>query len=69
MKYLILIISVLLSMNIYAKKSEFCIGFENGYKSVKGNMAFVPLCPIAPVTPIGSTPLQEGIKAGIKAAK
>ena len=49
-------------------RAQFCAGFEQGYKTIKGNMAMVPLCPIEPITPIGSTPFQEGIKAGIAAA-
>jgi hypothetical protein len=53
----------------FASQGEFCAGFEEGYRTVKGNMVLVPLCPIAPITPIGSTPFREGIKAGIKAAR
>ena len=49
-------------------KSEFCMGFEEGYKMVKGDYAFVPFCPFEPFTPFGSTPFREGLKAGIKAA-
>lgn len=48
--------------------SEFCDGFEMGYKTVKGNMVIVPICPIGPITPIGSTDYQEGIKAGMAKA-
>jgi len=48
--------------------SDFCVGFEEGYKSIKGNLVIVPICPIAPITPIGSTAFREGIKAGIRAA-
>lgn len=51
-----------------AGQAEFCAGFEEGYKTVKGNMVIVPICPITPITPIGSTDFREGIKAGIKAA-
>ncbi|MBD8426995.1 hypothetical protein D5Y65_25970 [Klebsiella pneumoniae] len=43
-------------------------GFREGYKSIKGDMVLVPLCPLPPLTPLGSTPYREGIKAGIKAA-
>ena len=52
----------------YADQSQFCAGFTEGYRSVKGNFALVPLCPMAPITPIGSTDFREGIKAGIRAA-
>lgn len=49
--------------------SDFCDGFVEGYKSVAGNSAFVPMCPFEPMTPFNSTPFREGIKAGITAAK
>ncbi len=57
----------LISLNVSA--SEFCDGFEMGYKTVKGNNVLVPMCPMAPLTPLGSTPYQEGIKAGMAAAR
>lgn len=63
--FLILFASV--SSSIYA--SEFCDGFTEGYKTIKGDMVIVPICPIEPITPIGSTSYREGIKAGIKAAQ
>ncbi|MBE0131179.1 hypothetical protein [Citrobacter amalonaticus] len=47
----------------------FCAGFEEGYKTVKGDMAMLPMCPMEPMTPMGSTPYREGIKAGIEAAQ
>lgn len=49
--------------------SEFCDGFEEGYKTVKGSGVFVPHCPFEPFTPYNSTPYREGIKAGIKKAR
>lgn len=49
-------------------RSDFCAGFEEGFKAVKGDMVLVPLCPLAPITPIGSTPYREGLKAGMRAA-
>jgi hypothetical protein len=52
-----------------AVQAEFCAGFVEGYKSVKGDMAVVPACPAAPPTPVGSTPFREGLKAGIRAAQ
>ena len=51
-----------------ALASEFCDGFKVGYQLVKGNNVYIPYCPYEPYTPYGSTPYQEGIKAGIKAA-
>lgn len=47
----------------------FCEGFEEGWKTIKGDLAIVPLCPIAPITPIGSTPYREGLKAGVARAR
>lgn len=52
-----------------AYASEFCDGFNEGYKTIKGNVVIVPICPIPPITPIGSTAFREGIKAGIGAAQ
>ena len=66
-KIITLLILSLSTTTIFAK-SDFCRGFEIGYKTIKGNMVMVPLCPLEPLTPLGSTPYQEGIKAGIKAA-
>ena len=60
---------VLTSLSLNAFASEFCDGFEMGYKTVKGNNVMVPMCPMAPMTPMGYTPYQEGIKAGMKAAR
>lgn len=49
------------------QESEFCSGFSEGWKTVKGELALVPMCPIEPITPLGSTPYREGLKAGMKA--
>lgn len=53
----------------FAGQSEYCAGFIEGYKSIKGDMVIVPICPIAPMTPMGSTDFREGVKAGILAAQ
>ncbi|MDG1437716.1 MAG: hypothetical protein P8P98_01975 [Emcibacteraceae bacterium] len=53
----------------HAGREEFCAGFEEGYKSIKGNFAAVPACPAKPAKPAGSTDFREGIKAGIKRAQ
>ena len=52
-----------------AGQDEFCEGFQEGYKSIKGDMVIVPICPIAPIAPVGSTDFREGIKAGMRAAQ
>jgi hypothetical protein len=51
-----------------SERDEFCTGFSEGFKSVRGDVAMVPNCPITPVIPLGSTPRREGITAGIAAA-
>ena len=67
LKILSILILTLSVASIYAQ-SDFCRGFEIGYKTIKGNNVYVPYCPYEPYTPYNSTPYQEGIKAGIKAA-
>jgi hypothetical protein len=49
-------------------RAQFCAGFSEGWKTVKGSLTIVPICPIPPITPIGSTPFREGIKKGMSAA-
>ncbi len=62
-------VATLLASPVLANdRDEFCSGFEEGFKSVKGDMAMVPMCPLAPITPVGSTPFREGLKAGMRAA-
>lgn len=46
-------------------RDAFCLGFEEGYKTIKGENIMMPMCPMEPMTPMGSTPFREGIKAGI----
>jgi hypothetical protein len=45
------------------------MGFEEGYKTIRGDMVLVPICPIAPIAPMNSTYYREGLKAGIKKGK
>lgn len=63
-----LLLAVLLLVASPALADEFCNGFEEGYKTIKGDMVLVPLCPLEPLTPLGSNSYREGIKAGIAAA-
>ena len=58
-----------LALPASADWDEFCAGFEEGYKAIMGDMVIVPICPIPPITPIGSTDYREGLKAGMAAAK
>lgn len=72
MKNILLLLAatvVLGATQIAYAKDEFCEGFEEGYKSIKGDIFPVPFCPLAPPTPLGSTDFREGIKAGIRAAQ
>lgn len=66
--YLCVIFAIFAAHFAYAGQQEFCAGFSEGYKSVKGDLVLVPLCPLPPLTPLGSTDFREGIKAGIRAA-
>ena len=57
------------SRQVAGQGSPFCAGFADGFKSEKGGLALVPLCPIEPLTPIGSTPYREGFDAGVRRAR
>lgn len=50
------------------KDNDYRAGFEQGYRSVKGSMAMLPLLPLQPLTPLGKTPFQVGLEMGVKAA-
>lgn len=68
MNYALALISIMMLVTPAFADTEFCAGFALGYKTVKGNMSLVPLCPLEPLTPLGSSALQEGLKAGMQAA-
>ena len=72
MKKFYILFAAILTLGIstiaFAGQAEFCAGFTEGYKSIKGEQTLVPPCPTAPATPFSSTDYQEGIKAGIEAA-
>ena len=61
--------ALLLMLSVNVNASEFCDGFEEGYRTVKGSVGMIPMCPMPPMTPMGSTPYREGIRAGIRAAR
>lgn len=52
----------------YADYQTFNLGFKQGYKSVLGTHTLVPITPIKPITPIGSSDYLEGFKLGVLAA-
>ncbi|EIC22883.1 hypothetical protein [Thiorhodovibrio frisius] len=57
-----------LATGAFGNAQEYCEGYKAGYKAGRGrNDVAVPTCPAAPTTPAGSTPYQEGLKAGMKA--
>lgn len=58
----------LITLSYAGNQDEFCAGFAEGYKAIRGNNVAVPACPAAPATPANSTPFQEGLKAGMAAA-
>ena len=64
----ILIIVVLMGTMLVGA-SDFCRGFEVGYRSIKGDLVVLPVCPVEPVTPVGSNPYREGLKIGIAKAR
>lgn len=69
-KRLLLALIVAASSAAFAGQAEqFCAGFAEGFKTVKGSGVMVPMCPMMPMIPMGSTPFREGIKAGIAAAQ
>lgn len=66
----ILAVAALLFSHIsYAGQDQFCAGFYEGFKSIKGDMVLPPLCPLAPLHPLGTTDFRQGILAGIRAAQ
>jgi hypothetical protein len=65
LKFSVALFSISASALLFAVQDEFCAGFEEGYKTIKGDVVIVP---ISPITPIDSTDFREGIKAGLRAA-
>ena len=50
-------------------QSPFCLGFTEGYQSIVGGMQITPICPLAPITMIGSTPFRDGLRLGTEQGK
>lgn len=65
----LLLLAALAGAPAQASQSEFCTGFAEGYRLVAGGNALVPLCPLEPLTPLGSTPFREGLREGMRAAR
>ena len=68
MKKLILL-ALFCSQMAFATQAQFCAGFKEGYRSIKGNNAYVPYCPYAPYEKYGTTHFRMGMLAGINAAR
>jgi len=68
MKRLLVVIALGASL-AWADQQDFCDGFAEGYLSIMGSIAVVPVCPVWPVAPAGSTDFREGLKAGMRAAR
>ena len=65
-----LIAIVVLPLGAGAQRaSDFCRGFDEGWKTIRGELAIPPICPVEPVTPIGSNSYREGLKAGTAAGE
>lgn len=64
-----IIVLLTLPLDVHGQDRPFCDGFSEGWKTVKGELTIVPICPIPPITPIGSTAYREGLKAGMSAAQ
>jgi hypothetical protein len=50
-----------------SSNDEFCAGFEEGYKAIKGDVVIVPICPLHS-TPLGITDFRYGLRSGIRRA-
>lgn len=59
----------IISFNALAGQEEFCAGFNQGFQSIRGNLSLTPICPLAPLPPMGITDFQNGIGFGIRAAQ
>jgi hypothetical protein len=51
------------------KRKQFCDGYEAGYKSIAGEGGYVPQCPAHQLSYSSRTPVDDGVKQGIKDAK
>ena len=69
MRKLMLAAALLVGSVASADQDEFCEGFEEGFKAECGDNVMLPLCPMVPLTPLGSTDYREGLKAGMNAGK
>lgn len=50
------------------ERQDFCAGYSEGYKAIKGDSASVPWCPPNSIIPPGGSAYRQGIRAGIRAA-
>lgn len=50
------------------ERNQFCAGFNEGYRSIKGSLVVAPVCPVMLVVPVGSTAFREGLLVGQREA-
>ncbi len=65
----ITLVAVLVMFAQVSLASDFCDGFKEGYRLIKGNNFTVPVCPVEPARVTNATMRQQGMKAGMRAAK
>jgi hypothetical protein len=65
----VVLAATLTSLSALAGPSDFCNGYAEGYRSVRGDAAPVPACPQERPVPHGSSAFREGVKAGIQAGR
>lgn len=72
MKNMIKVLSAALMLAMWlpavADQDEYCDGFRDGYRKIKGSTATVPACPKMPSKHENATDYREGYQAGIRAA-
>ena len=66
---LLFAVAALLSLRALAGQTEFCNGFAEGYRSIRGDAAVLPSCPQERSTPHWSNSFREGVKAGIQVGR
>ena len=57
-----------LALTLANPQHEFCSGFEEGYRTIAGSDAIVPICPDAPIMEVGQTAFRVGLLSGVEAA-
>jgi hypothetical protein len=70
MKKLLLLTLFFWSGFSFADQQKFCAGFEEGFKIIMGDTAYMPSCYFSyQMPPADSTYFREGVKAGMNVGK